>query len=59
MNKYEELKAWADKWGIAYTEHFADDKNPVNQLYFESITWNDPVFSYNPETDQHIWYGGD
>lgn len=54
MNKYEELKKWADKWKIIYVEQ-ADDRTPVKQLYFEGVTWNTPVFSYNSETDQHIW----
>lgn len=38
MNKYEELKAWADKWGIAYTEKPANEKWPINYIEFDSMT---------------------
>ena len=58
-NMYDELKAWADKWGINYTEQLADDKWQVNQLYFDSVTYSDATFSYNPITNRYNWYGGD
>lgn len=59
MNKYEELKAWADKWGIAYTERPATKKWPINYIVFDSITWCPATFSFNPKTGEHAWYGGE
>lgn len=59
MNMYEELKAWADKWEIPYTETLADDKRATNSLVFESATDLPAEFSYNPNTGDYAWYGGD
>lgn len=58
-NMYDELKAWADKWGVNYKEQLVDDKWMVSQIYFESITYYDATFSYNPKTGDYNWYGGD
>jgi hypothetical protein len=59
MNMYEELKAWADKWGIPYTETLADDKRAVNTLVFDSVTDLPAEFHYNPNTGEYNWFGGD
>jgi hypothetical protein len=59
MNMYEELKAWADKWGIPYTETLADDKRAVNSLKFDSATYFPAELQYNPNTGDYAWYGGD
>lgn len=59
MNMYEELKAWADKWGIPYTETLADDRRAVNCLKFDSATDIPAEFQYNPNTGDYAWYGGD
>ena len=58
-NMYDELKAWADKWGVNYTEQLADDKWVCHRLYFDSETYYPAEFQYNPETNNYSWYGGD
>lgn len=58
-NMYDELKAWADKWGVPYREKLANETWAVHQLYFDSITYIDATFCYNPETGDYDWYGGD
>lgn len=59
MNMYEELKAWADKWGIPYTEALANDKRAVNTLKFDSMTDFPAEFQYIPDTGDYAWFGGD
>ena len=59
MNMYEELKAWADKWGVKYTERLADEFWAYNKLIFESITELPAEFNYDPKTKDFDWYGGD
>ena len=59
MNMYDELKAWADKWGVKYTEELANEKWCCHRLYFESETYYPAEFLYNPETGDFSWYGGD
>lgn len=59
LTMYEELKAWADKWGVNYTEQLANETWAVHQLHFNSITYVDATFSYNPKTGNYVWYGGD
>ena len=59
MNMYEELKAWADKWGIPYTEILANDKRAVNTLKFDSMTDFPAEFQYTPDTGDYAWFGGD
>jgi hypothetical protein len=56
MNMIEELKAWADKWEVGYS---VSDIDGNVQIRFDSITWSDPIFSYNKETGRYVWYGGD
>ena len=60
MNMFDELKAWADKWGVPYVvETLADENCAVNILKFDSITYNPAEFHYGPKTGVYIWYGGD
>ena len=56
MNMFEELKAWADKHNVRYRIRKYD-----YMLYmdFESQTYADAIFSYNTETGNFTWYGGD
>ena len=58
MKMYEELKAWANKWGVKYKEGTPDKSFGCNVIEFESITYDDAAFSYNPETGDYVWYGG-
>ncbi len=59
MNMYEELKAWADKWGVKYTEELANEKWCCHRLCFESETYYPAELQYNPKTGDFSWYGGD
>lgn len=59
MNMYDELKAWADKWGVKYTETLADENWVCHKLCFESETYYPAEFQYNPETGALSIYGGD
>lgn len=56
MNVFEELKAWADKWNVKYTT-----RNCGTAVYieFDAQTYGIPQFSYNKETGDFLWYGGD
>ena len=56
---YEELKAWADKWGIPYTEILANNWRAFNSLKFDSVTDLPAEFHYNSNTGDYNWYGGD
>ena len=44
MEKFEELKAWADKWNISYEIQEYED---CFYIAFDSITWGDAMFSCN------------
>lgn len=59
MNMYEELKAWADKWGVKYTEYLANEKWVFNMLYFDSIDYQEPAFEYDSKTGEYRWRGGE
>jgi hypothetical protein len=59
MNMFDELKAWADKWGVKYEEKLADEQWVCHRLYFDSETYYPAEFQYNPETGTFSWYGGD
>lgn len=59
MDMYEELKAWADKWGVKYTEYPASEKWMFKSLYFESIDYQEPAFEYDPKTGEYRWRGGE
>ena len=59
MNMYEELKAWADKWGVKYTEYPASEKYPFNCLYFDSMDYQEPSLEYDPKTGEYRWRGGE
>ena len=56
MEKFEELKAWADKWDIPYEISEYED---CLYIAFDSITWCDAMFSCNKKTGDYVWYGGD
>ncbi len=59
MNMYDELKAWADKWGIKYTEFQANEHWALNMIYFTCNDYQEPAFVYDPKTGHHTWYGGE
>ena len=59
MNMFDELKAWADKWGVPYIETLADENWAVNTLKFDSITYYPAEFHYDPKTRDYDWYGGE
>lgn len=59
MNMYEELKAWADKWGVSYVEKLANGEWGCHRLSFDSETYSPAEFLYNPKTGDFSWYGGD
>ena len=56
MNMLEELKAWADKWNIP---HAWGEDDECARIWFDSVTSEDPMFSYHKPTGSHAWYGGD
>lgn len=56
MNMFEELKAWAEKWNIP---HKVVEGDCCDEIYFDSCTYCDPLLSYNKETGDYCWYGGD
>ena len=58
MNMYEELKAWADKWGVKY-DCIENSSNHYCDISFEGDTYHYATFSYNTETNDYTWYGGD
>ena len=58
MNMYEELKAWADKWGVKY-DCTENSSNHYCDISFEGGTYSYATFSYNTETKEYTWYGGD
>ena len=58
MNMFEELRAWADKHNVQYCiKKFGH----VLDIEFDSQgqTSVDATFSYNTETGDFTWYGGD
>ena len=59
MNMFDELKAWADKWGVPYIERSANENQSVNTLTFDSATYYPATFDYDPKTGDYNWYGGD
>ena len=58
MNMYEELKAWADKWGVKY-ECVENADNHCCDISFDGPTYDQATFSYNTETKDYTWFGGD
>lgn len=56
MNIFEELKTWADKWKVQYTIR---DYGTTVYIDFDTQTYGIPSFSYNKNTGDFIWYGGD
>lgn len=53
---FEELKAWAEKWKVPYS---ACEREGWKEISFMSITYDDAAMSYNTETGEFTWYGGD
>ena len=56
MEKFEELKAWADKWHINYE---ISENEECICISFDSITYYPAEFHYYPKTGDYDWYGGD
>lgn len=56
MNMFEELKAWADKWGAGY--YIREDEHTIH-IYFYGQSCSDAEFSYNKKTGDYCWFGGD
>ena len=61
MNMFEELRAWADKWKVPYSVRKYEQENYGQVIYidFDTETYGVPRFSYNTETGNFAWYGGD
>lgn len=55
-NMLEELKAWADEWGVTYTITEDDDSIDIK---FDSASNYGATFHYNKNFKNYIWYGGD
>lgn len=56
MDMFEELRAWAEKWNIPHA--ITEDEECI-RIGFDSVTYEDPMFSYNKTADSFAWYGGD
>ena len=56
MDMFEELKAWAEKWNVPYA--IKEDDECI-RIGFDSVTYEDPMFSYHKPTGRFAWYGGD
>ena len=61
MDMYEELKVWADKWGLNYTESvFADEKwiNFDGTIFTDATYGEGKVsFEYHIKTGRFKWSG--
>lgn len=56
MNMFEELRVWADKHNVQYCiRKFGH----VLYIEFDGQTSVNATFSYNTETGDFTWYGGD
>ena len=53
---FEELKAWADKWGVEYEIVEGDG---WKEIAFFSMTIYDATLFYNTKNGKFTWYGGD
>lgn len=56
MNMFEELKAWAEKWNVTHT---ITENSKCIEIMFDSATYSNPMLSYNKETGNYTWYGGE
>lgn len=56
MNMFEELRAWADKHNVQYC---ITKFGHVLDIEFDGQTSVNATFSYNTETGDFTWYGGD
>ena len=56
MNICEELKAWADKWGVSYV--ITEDDESID-IEFDSASYYGAMFHYNKNFKSYVWYGGD
>ena len=56
MDMLEDLKLWADRWKVPYT---IQECGKIVCIDFASVTSLDATFSYNTETGNFVWYGGD
>ena len=59
MNMYEELKAWADKWGVKYTVSEPTEQWPYYVIAFDCCDYQEPTFHYNPKDGWNFWHGGE
>ena len=59
MDMFEELKAWADKWGIKYEVSEPTDKWVFKSIVFNCLDYQEPTFNYNPSDGHHYWTGGE
>lgn len=48
MNMFEELKAWADKWGVKYNVYEPCERWPYQVITFDCCENSEPAFAYNP-----------
>ena len=62
MEMYEELKAWADKWGVEYTEEKFGDTLYLNfkgGIYLNAVYGEGEIyFAYNLKDGTSKWAGG-
>ena len=56
MSMFEELKAWADKWNVAYT---TEDDHVYDTIVFNGPNYFNAAFVYNRDTGEYEWLGGD
>ena len=59
MDMFEELKAWADKWGIQYEAFEPTGKWPFKSIVFSCGDYQEPAFHYNPNDGHRYWTGGE
>ena len=59
MNMFEELKAWADKWGVKYQVYEPCEQSPYQVITFDCCDNSEPLFAYNPTNGWGFWQGGE
>ena len=56
MNMFEELKIWADKWGVKYNVY---EQGSYQVITFDCSDNSEPTFNYDKETGWGFWQGGE
>lgn len=56
---FDELKAWAEKWGIKYKLSDPTEKWPYQGISFDCCDYQEPTFQYNPTDGWNFWQGGE